>query len=391
MVIASVLIQSDGVSAACEIEKWPPATLANYIRESTTQAQAIVSKYQNICGANTSPMTAYKTSLSTLDKAGNQLPIMNNMITDFTYNILALFRDDTSPLVLSHGELLYNLEKNVLLGALDQLAAKCQLDWPAEAEIVALISRNNSVQDFFKSVAIGNVWEGKDALEKAILDNYRKEAIANCSNKVDLSTMIEKATKAIEGFGTDITIARQNWDEAMALISGTSKNKKKSYNELQAELLKAELQRQWLSQGAIQQMITNLECSNAESDGSMSIEDQARSVEKCRRRYIIGYEKVIAELEALRWKAPDTDTFITLTQKTSKQITEEKTTLSLYNELLTKWVSGNDEEAITNTMITNLVNMHASLVGVNALLEKRIPIMQKNCMKGSPDIVGGCY
>ncbi len=35
--------------------------------------------------------------------------------------------------------------------------------------------------------------------------------------------MIEKATKAIEGFGTDITIARQNWDEAMALISGTSK------------------------------------------------------------------------------------------------------------------------------------------------------------------------
>ncbi len=42
-------------------------------------------------------------------------------------------------------------------------------------------------------------------------------------------------------------------------------------------------------------------------------------------------------------------------------------------------------------MITNLVNMHASLVGVNALLEKRIPIMQKNCMKGSPDIVGGCY
>ena len=73
-------------------------------------------------------MTAFKSSLSTLDQAGNQLPIMNNMITDFTYNILALFRDDTSPLVLSHGELLYNLEKNVLLPALDQLAAKCQLD-----------------------------------------------------------------------------------------------------------------------------------------------------------------------------------------------------------------------------------------------------------------------
>jgi hypothetical protein len=56
--------------------------------------------------------------------------------------------------------------------------------------------------------------------------------------------VIEKATKAIEGFGTDITIARANWDEAMALMSGTSKKGKKSYNELQSNLLKEELQRQ---------------------------------------------------------------------------------------------------------------------------------------------------
>lgn len=95
-------------------------------------------------------MTSLRATLSTLDKAGNQLPIMNNLITDFTYNVLTLFRDKTSPMVLTHGQLLYTLEKNTLLPTLDGLAAKCQLDGPAEAEIIALIARNNSVQDFFK-------------------------------------------------------------------------------------------------------------------------------------------------------------------------------------------------------------------------------------------------
>jgi hypothetical protein len=97
-----------------------------------------------------SPMTSLRATLSTLDKAGNQLPIMNNLITDFTYNVLTLFHNDASPIALTHGQLLYTLEKNTLLTALDGLAAKCQLDGPAEAEIIALITRNNSVQDFFK-------------------------------------------------------------------------------------------------------------------------------------------------------------------------------------------------------------------------------------------------
>jgi hypothetical protein len=332
-------------------------------------------------------MTSLRATFSTLDKAGNQLPIMNNMITDFTYNVLTLFRDDTSPLVISHGHLLYSLEKNTLLPALDQLAGKCQLDGPAEAEIIALISRNNSVQDFFKWVVIGNVWEGADALERSILDNYRKEAVANCSNKDDLSTMIEKATKAIEGFGTDISIARANWDEAMAMISGTSK----WYKQLQKNLLQKELQRQWLSQGAIQQMITNLECSQSESNGTMSTENQSLSATKCGRRYIIGYEKVVATLSELKWRAPDTDAFIVITQKNSKQIETEQRTNVLYNELMNMSKSQNDEEAITTTIITNLVNMHASLMGINSLLVKRIPIMQSNCMKGNPGVVGGCY
>ena len=141
----------------------------------------------------------------------------------------------------------------------------------------------------------------------------------------------------------------------------------------------------------MQQMMTNLECNQAESNGTMSIEDQASSATKCARRYIIGYEKVAAALEALKWKSKDTDEFITIVAKNNKQIETEQRTLGLYSELTAKSTSQNDEESTTTTIITNLVNMHVNLVEVNTFLEKRIPIMQKNCMKGSPDIVGGCY
>jgi hypothetical protein len=141
----------------------------------------------------------------------------------------------------------------------------------------------------------------------------------------------------------------------------------------------------------MQQMMTNLECSQAESNGTMSIEDQARSADKCTRRYILGLEKLVADFRALKWKARDTDAFVTITQETDKLIIDNQQITALYSELTTKTRSQNDEDATTTTIITNLVNMHASLVGINALIEKRIPMMQKNCMKGSPGVVGGCY
>lgn len=127
--------------------------------------------------------------------------------------------------------------------------------------------------------------------------------------------------------------------------------------------------------------MTNLECSQAESNGTMTVEDQARSVDKCTRRYIIGYEKIAAALAALKWGSKDTDEFIIITKKNTEQIETEQRTLKLYGILMATSISGNDEEATTTAIITGLVNMHASLVGINALIEKRTPMMQKNCMK----------
>jgi len=48
------------------------------------------------------------------------------------------------------------------------------------------------------------------------------------------------------------------------------------------------------------------------------------------------------------------------------------------------------EVDINRSTQESLIDLHISLMAMNELLEKRLPAMQKNCMKGQPDIVGGC-
>ena len=147
----SLILYTEGYAATCEIESGPPPLLSAYLREAKLSAQSINTRYsENLCASSNSPITSLNRSLSTLDKAGNQVPIMNNLVTDFSYNVISIYRLDIPPMVLSHGNLLYSLEKNTLIPTLDTLASRCQLDGSAEGEMIALIQRNNHIQDVFK-------------------------------------------------------------------------------------------------------------------------------------------------------------------------------------------------------------------------------------------------
>jgi len=336
-------------------------------------------------------MTAYKRSLVTLEKAGNQLPLMNNIITDFSYNIVSLVREETSPLVLEHGKLLYSLEKNILIPTLTTLAARCQLDTDAEVAIIELIRTNNQLQDFFKSVTLGTISQGNTPLENAIIQHYRPEAITACTDKATLWVMVERATKAIEGFWTDIDEAIKNWKEAMALFGWSTNHPTKTYAELQSELLQAELSRQWLSQGAIAQMSANLTCMQQESVGIDGIEDWARARAKCVGNPLIWYAKLRETLQSLKWREPNSDKFISMTEKVAKRVEKDEWILILYSKLSALSQTQDDDESTTNTIITNLLQTHTHLVGLNTFLERRIPIMQANCMRWNSGITGGCY
>jgi hypothetical protein len=47
-------------------------------------------------------------------------------------------------------------------------------------------------------------------------------------------------------------------------------------------------------------------------------------------------------------------------------------------------------EQSTEETITNLARIHVNLSVINIAVEKRIPMMQRNCIKQLPSVVGGC-
>lgn len=410
-IIVSILIWvyvSSGAYAStevCSIQSGPPPLFAAYIKNAKQQAQSIDTRYSgNLCSSGNSPMNAYKKTLSTLNKSSNQLPLMNNLITDFTYNVTTLYRLDMPPVVLTHGQLLYRLEIQTLIPTLERLASRCQLGGDAEREMIELISYNNTIQDYFRWVVNGTAPKAADDLQEEIQKEYDESNTMKCTD--DTSTAIEKLSDTVGGFGSDITIAMENWREAKALLSWESTWGKENYAALQTKLLQTELSRQWLSQTAMTQIMNNLACAQAQTDGTMSIEDQARAKEKCKRVYVFWYDKLKADFIEVLWgnkdsakgvfkntfkKPTNTDEFLLLQAKIDTHTQIDTTINALYGELQAISISEADDEVITNKIITDLVNTHSSLVGVNRLIEKRIPMIQADCMKWNPWVTGACY
>jgi hypothetical protein len=112
---------------------------------------------------------------------------MNNIIVDFSYNVLTVARLESSPIVIRHGKLLYDLEKSSIIPTIESLANKCQLDGPAAGELVAILKKNNEIQDFFKNTVLGNISTANTPLEQSILSNYSEAATQSCKDNLDLS------------------------------------------------------------------------------------------------------------------------------------------------------------------------------------------------------------
>jgi hypothetical protein len=376
--------------AQCSIESGPPKELAEYIQTTRSELQSINTRYPNICTKTPSPNTNLDRLLSVIDRANNQVPLMNNIIVDFSYNVLTVARLESSPIVIRHGKLLYDLEKSSIIPTIESLANKCQLDGPAAGELVAILKKNNEIQDFFKNTVLGNISTANTPLEQSILSNYSEAATQSCKDNLDLSVWVESIVRKSEWFGKDISEARDHWDQALRLIQGGSARWTKSYNKLQTRLLRQELSRQWVWRNAMQQMLTNLECAQAKSDEKNNIESQSIATEQCKKNYIIGLEKLNNTLNNVRGKSKTSDEYIQLTEKNAQKLTQEVDILTLYSTLQSSIKSQNNADATTNTIITNLMNMHTNLVWINRAIEKRIPKMKENCMKWSPDIVGWC-
>ncbi len=135
-------------------------------------------------------------------------------------------------------------------------------------------------------------------------------------------------------------------------------------------------------------MLGNLTCFQQYTTPTSTPEDIGKARTQCTSSLVTGLENLTNWYKPLILKATNTDQYITRLTRYDK---EKK---RLTNDMATFWEkiekTKNADEKLNEKMITDLVNIHAQLVVTNAILAKKIPEMQANCMKAQPEIVGGC-
>lgn len=127
-----------------------------------------------------------------------------------------------------------------------------------------------------------------------------------------------------------------------------------------------------------QTILKNFDCYKAETAHDSSAEAAVKARMKCLSNPILGIEKLMLPWRKKVDKARITDERVQATRVLIKQKdikTEIQTTYSKV-QTITSPESDNKIE-----IITNLVDLHVSLTVAIDLIKKRLPIMQKNCMK----------
>ncbi len=385
---------------SCAIDKWPPPKLTEYIKEvkritSEIRAQASA---KNQCSGTNGTFSNEKKFLSLLDSIDAQNPLSLSIVTDFRYNILLVANGDSRAPVIAWGQILRNLETNDIIQTIKVVSNNCALGLPygdgtMESALTVLLIRNKQIESYYKSVVL---WDPRNTdnlsepLASEIANNYSPHSTQNCKDgsivwgfSNSLADIAGKLMERIQKLGKKTEDSDKNWKEAIALFRGTSTVG--NYNEIQKNLLKQELSRQWLSRGAVDLMIGNLTCTQANASANNSTEEKGIVSWRCFSSVVIGSENLTNWMKRSIIQATNTDEYLTRVLRYDKkkyQASEDMTKFWTRIETLAK----SEDENTNEKMMTDLVDLHIRLLETNEVLQKRIPEMQENCRKWQPGI-----
>lgn len=310
--------------------------------------------------------------------------MMNSLVTDFAFNITDAFNGESRSAVTRDSQLFLDLERKTLIPALDTLARNCQIEnEKASTEMMEKIRYNHELEEYYKNVVLTRVGrDATDPVKSAIFDAYNKTATASCKNEFSQEDNVKTIIERMQRIGTGIDKSLTDWKQAIALFQGRSN--KGNYTDIQRKLLAEELNRQGLGKNAKDQILANFDCYKKETDGKEGIEDIARARATCASFPVVGYQQLANFFEVRKKEESKTTVEWTFReQENSKTNSLNLDILGVYTSLQG---SLSYDQADTDALIGNLVNLHASLVSINEALEKRNPIMWQNCMKARPDV-----
>jgi hypothetical protein len=329
-------------------------------------------------------------SIELTDRAMLQIPVYGDIVTDFQYNTVMAFRGESRSAVITNGKLFPKIQTKIV-STIDSLASSCNLDIEQQVELVELIRVNYVLESVYKGTAIGTIQSSDGIPEKyrevydEIIKEYHPKATESCKNEFDFEVSINKALETFSKWTFGIENAWDDWNEAIALFSWRSL--RWNYEEKARNLLKRELSRQWMSKNASDIILGNFDCVRKMENWDLSIEDKAKAIAQCKQTPVVGIDKLKNEFNKIINTSKNTEQYMARTLRTNALLDDTVDVNSLYNQYL--WEFSNQIK-LNEDLTASLINLHIDLLSINKLLEKRIPVMQKNCMKALPDIIGGC-
>lgn len=293
-------------------------------------------------------------------------------------------------------------KEKVITSTLRTVANTCNLDTPvadmenqtAESILAEMLARNRRIEKYFKSAAVGEIQlpDGTNELDRpiyeAIASSYTPSMTSGCKNQYEFEEITAKFQEAVDFNFTKIGNSFDSWKKAIAIFRGNISQSEEQ--EMKTRLLRQELGKQGMSQAAQSTMLKNLSCFQRDTSKESTMEELAKTRQECTQSIIQGLDNITKPLETAFLKATNTDEYI------QKLVTIDKEKNINQNTVPDMWMNlnvvlANNAETSTNDqMLSDLVNIHLELVQTNTLLKKKIPDIQKNCMKANPGIVGGC-
>ncbi len=378
--------------ALCSIDGKLSPKLAKYESDMRTLMSKLKENTQNRCGPTTGGSVATLNRTAELfDRAMLQVPVYGDILIDFQYNTVMALRGESRSAVQKNGEIFQKILTRVINPTIDTLASTCNLTDEKGSTLINAIKLNYLLESTYKSVA---VWTPRsdegipDAYKEVyteIINTYNPKATESCKNEFNYEEDISKAIETFSKGTFGIENAYDDWHEAIALFSGKSTRWK--YEDIARRLLKKELARQGMSKAASDIIVSNFDCVRARENEGSSLEDEAKAIAECKKMPIIGLDKLKSEFDKATKESPNTEVYVTRLLKSQELLSDAVDVNALHSRFI--WEASNQIK-INEKITADLVNLHIDLLSVNKLLEKRIPVMQKNCMKSNPDIVGGC-
>ena len=337
------------VAWSCQIESAPLPQLVQYMKSVDTKLEALKKEWSSTsnCSVPSGGISAsVDRTLSTVDRAFIELPIFDNTFLDFSYNMKLAINGETRAPVTRDG-LLFN---------------QAALGTPASP--TGLSEENVIIAD-------------------AINTGYIPTATESCKDQNGTQDPIAKIQASIEKIGTTNESWLTDWKKAIAMFQGW--NTKQSVAEKSAEqrkLLQAELARQGFSPRMAQTILGNFDCVKSKTQWDDSVEAAVRAKAACLSNPIRGLENItlLPQRKAVD-AAPTTTDRVFEVSKLSAKETMLKDIVSTYTKLeAMKWPQIDTKSAL----MSNLIDIHLSLLSTAEIVEKRVPIMYKNCMKAQP-------